>query len=84
MFLSPRFEKSVLQRLTVQLMVTPRFSLRVIEQYDSFEETLESSGLASYEVNYGTAAHLGYAETRTPGEPDVRAIFAKVGYLWRP
>lgn len=73
---------TVLSRGQIRLMLTRRWWVRVIEQYDSYERTLESSGLLGYAVNYGTAAYLGYTES-VPfgGEPPVRTAFAKIGWL---
>lgn len=74
--------RTVIGRGQIRLMVTPRLWIRVIEQYDSYAKTLESSGLVGYAVNYGTAAYLGYTESVPFGnEPPIRTAFAKIGWL---
>lgn len=75
---------TLLHRATVLVTATPRTSVRVIEQVDTFEGTFATSLLGAWQANYGTAVYLGATDTESAAAPPVRTVFAKVGYLWRP
>ena len=61
-------------------------SLRLIEQWNGWTGAVDSSLLLAWQRDHGTAAYLGYNETRTTesGEVSSQGIFAKVGWLFRP
>ncbi|GDX80007.1 hypothetical protein LBMAG42_18180 [Deltaproteobacteria bacterium] len=77
---------TVLSRAQVGLNLTRPLSVRVISEWNTWDETLDSSVLLAFVENYGTAAWLGYQESYDL-EGDAwteRSVFAKVSYLWRP
>lgn len=76
---------TLIPRINALMSVSPRWQLRVIEQYDSNIATLQSSGLLGYILDYGTVGFLGYTEgVPLSGDgPPSRTLFAKIGYLAR-
>ncbi len=75
----------VVNRTTINLSLSRQFAIRVVEDVDTFDDTLDSSLLLAYVENYGTAAWVGYGETYSFDEGwTARTIFAKFSYLWRP
>jgi hypothetical protein len=76
---------AVIDRAKLNVNLTRPLSVRLVEQANTLDETLDSSLLLAWEKDYGTAAWLGYQETFAfAGEWTARAIFAKFSYLWRP
>ncbi len=81
-----RVYAGLLNRLDSTLFVTPEASIRWIVEQDGFTDRFTSNLLLSWKLNHGTAAYLGYQETvDTLGWASTqRALFAKVGVLYRP
>jgi hypothetical protein len=94
-FTSSRFYKDLdaapiydtrIARADIGYSLTDKLSARLVEEADSQTDTLASSALLSAQANYGTAAYLGYTETRALAglATTDRTVFFKIGYLWRP
>lgn len=69
------------------LSFTTRLALRLISQVDTFEDTLRTSALISYQVHPGTEAYAGYQESDVYGAGGYtldRRLFLKLSYRWRP
>jgi hypothetical protein len=77
---------TLLNRLDSTLFMTPKLSLRWIVEHDSWDQQFTSNALLAWQLNHGTAAYLGYQETlgTRPLHSAERAIFAKIGLLYRP
>ncbi len=77
---------TLINRLDITLFLTPELSVRWLVQHDSDEAELQSSALITWQLNYGTAAYLGYQEVVDTAAfaSTERLIFAKVGVLYRP
>ena len=77
---------TLLSRAQVGVNVSRPLSVRVISEWNTWEETLDSSVLLAFVENYGTAAWLGYQESYDLADDawTERSVFAKVSYLWRP
>jgi hypothetical protein len=76
---------TVISRTTLGLNLSRPVSIRVIEQVDSYDQTLDSSLLLAWEQSYGTALWLGYGETYDAGDTawSARSVFAKFSWLFR-
>lgn len=73
----------MLHRLKLNLNLTPRLSARVIEEWNTFDETIESSLLLAWQENYASAVWLGGQESRPlDGSEASYVIFSKVSWLF--
>lgn len=74
----------IVDRLVLTYNLSRPVSVRVVEDVDTFDDTLDSSLLLGWVENYGTAAWLGYGETYSFDDGwTARTVFAKLSYLWR-
>ena len=82
----PPIYDTFITRLKANLNITRPLSVRVIEEWNTFDRTLDSSALLAFELHPGTAAYLGYTDEFDLAAKDwsARSIFAKVSWLWRP
>ncbi len=73
-------------RVKANLNISRPLSVRFIEEWNSYDRTLDTSGLVAFELHPGTAAYVGYSDQfdLPLGEWRTRSIFAKVSWLWRP
>lgn len=77
-----------LQRLKLNLNLNPQFSTRIIEEWNTFDDSLDSSLLFCWQENYASAVWLGGQESRDlgtdGGEVAVAeyAVFSKVSWLF--
>jgi len=74
---------TVLVRPEVSVNLTRELSLRLIEDWSSYERVLASSALLAWQRNHGTAVYLGYAGESVERTAE-HTVFAKVSLLWRP
>ena len=75
--------ETVLHRPQLSVNLTRELSVRVIEDWSSYDQVLASSALLAWQRNYGTAAYLGYTGARDPDVTE-HTVFAKLSVLWRP
>ena len=77
---------TLLSRAQVGVNLSRPMSVRLISEWNTWDETLDSSLLLAFVENYGTAAWLGYQETYDLDSSawTERSVFAKASYLWRP
>ena len=77
---------TLLSRAQVGVNLSRPMSVRLISEWTTWDETLDSSLLLAFVENDGTAAWLGYQETYDLDSSawTERSVFAKASYLWRP
>ncbi len=81
-----RVYSTLINRVDGTVFMTSELSLRLILEHNSWEQTFTSNALLAWRLNHGTAAYLGYQESLglDPMASRERAIFAKIGVLYRP
>ncbi len=65
---------------------TRELALRLIAEWNTTDDTVDSSALFSYQVNFGTVFYLGYTGHMSTEDSEATAheIFAKLSWLFRP
>jgi hypothetical protein len=65
---------------------TRELALRLIAEWNTTGDTVDTSALLSYQVNFGTVFYLGYTGhmTADTSEAADHEIFAKLSWLFRP
>jgi hypothetical protein len=77
-------EVTILQRVRATYGFSREISSRVIAEWNTYDQTLDTSALLVWEQNSGTAASIGYGQTIGPDGVSDRSVFAKLSVLWRP
>ena len=73
----------MLQRIKLNLNLSPRFSTRLIEEWNTFDDSLDSSLLLCWQENYASAVWLGAQESRTLQTSTAEyVVFSKASWLF--